>query len=145
MWTGQPFLGAKVALVCGGEIVTYLRDDKPDIPHPGTWDLPGGGREGDEDPIGCGLRETEEEFGLALKPEDVIYLREYPGDGDGRPATYFLALEISPEAVAAIRFGEEGQRWAMMTFEAYLSCDNAAPRLRERFQAFLDWRAGRGA
>src|SRR5690606_34782771 len=44
----EAFSGAKIALVCGGRLVTYQRDAKPSIPWPGLWDLPGGGREGVE-------------------------------------------------------------------------------------------------
>ena len=61
----EPFLGAKLALLVGDRIVTILRDDIPTIPWPGHWDLPGGGREGDETPETCVLRELEEELAIA--------------------------------------------------------------------------------
>lgn len=41
------FSGAKIALFCEGKILTSLRDDFPDLPYAGFWDLPGDGREGD--------------------------------------------------------------------------------------------------
>ncbi|WP_366141375.1 hypothetical protein [uncultured Shimia sp.] len=37
------FHGAKLALFVRSRLVTILRDDKPDIPWPAHWDLPGGG------------------------------------------------------------------------------------------------------
>ena len=40
------FTGCKIALICEGQILTILRDDKETIPYPNMWDLPGGGREG---------------------------------------------------------------------------------------------------
>ncbi|EFV98385.1 MutT/NUDIX family protein [Streptococcus agalactiae ATCC 13813] len=36
------FSGAKIALFCEGKILTSLRDDFPDLPYAGFWDLPGG-------------------------------------------------------------------------------------------------------
>ncbi|MCO6425117.1 hypothetical protein GOB91_08335 [Sinorhizobium meliloti] len=45
MWNGPAFTGSKIALIVGGGLITYKRDQKPDIPFPGMWDLPGGGRE----------------------------------------------------------------------------------------------------
>ena len=65
------FSGAKLALFLGQELLVILRDDRPDIPYPGHWDLPGGGREGDETPQACVLRETQEEVGLKLTENDL--------------------------------------------------------------------------
>ena len=42
------FTGCKIALFCGDKLLTILRDDKASIPWPNMWELPGGGREGDE-------------------------------------------------------------------------------------------------
>ena len=36
------FSGAKLALFLGPDLLVILRDDRPDIPWPGRWDLPGG-------------------------------------------------------------------------------------------------------
>ena len=60
MGNDSNFSGTKIALLNRGAVVAYLRDDKPGIPFRGLWDLPGGGREGDEDPVTCALREVEE-------------------------------------------------------------------------------------
>ncbi|MBV9840151.1 MAG: NUDIX hydrolase [Sphingomonadaceae bacterium] len=107
--TSAPFHGAKIALLCGGRILAYQRDDKPGIPNPGLWDLPGGGREGDETPIATALRETQEEFGLPLPPGRVVWQRRYASvDWPGHMG-WFLVGTITPAEIAAIRFGEEGQ------------------------------------
>lgn len=47
------FSGAKIALLKDDQILSILRDDIPTIPFPNTWDLPGGGREGEETPFDC--------------------------------------------------------------------------------------------
>ena len=46
------FVGAKLALFLGEELLVIRRDDRPDIPWPDFLDFPGGGREGDE---GCAV------------------------------------------------------------------------------------------
>lgn len=137
----EAFMGAKIALVCGEGLVAYRRDDIASIPWPGLWDLPGGGREGAETPAECALREVEEEFGLALAPARVHWCRRYPGMLDPERSSYFLAAEISAAEVAAIRFGEEGQYWQMMSFDDFLALPDAITQLQERLADYL---AGRG-
>lgn len=36
------FRGVKIALLVGKNILVILRDNKPDIPWPNMWELPGG-------------------------------------------------------------------------------------------------------
>ena len=52
------FYGDKLVLIVGDKLAVILRDDKPSIPSPNHWDMPGGGREGCETPLECVLRET---------------------------------------------------------------------------------------
>jgi 8-oxo-dGTP diphosphatase len=131
------FSGAKIALVCGPRLVTYRRDVKPSIPWPGLWDLPGGGREGAETPADCALRETREEFGLVLAPQRVHWHRAYPGALAAQRTSWFLAAAITEEEVAAIRFGDEGQYWQMMTFDEFLGHSEAISHLQARFSDYL--------
>lgn len=135
------FSGAKLALICAGELIAYKRDDKPDIPWPGLWDLPGGGREGDEDPVACALRELEEEFALVLPPERIHWQRAYPGLTPGTPEAWFMVGFVTAEEIAAIRFGEEGQYWQMMALEAFLAHPEAAPHLQQRLRDYLELHA----
>ena len=44
------------------EVLLLLRDDKPEIPYPNMWDLPGGHVEPDETPEACIVREMIEEI-----------------------------------------------------------------------------------
>ena len=73
------FTGCKIALICEGQILTILRDDKETIPYPNMWDLPGGGREGNETPFECVAREVYEELNIQLSKEEVIWSEIYPG------------------------------------------------------------------
>ncbi|NJM82369.1 MAG: NUDIX domain-containing protein [Tabrizicola sp.] len=126
------FIGCKVALFSGLTILTYLRDEKPGLRWPGLWDLPGGGREGEESPEDCVLREVEEEFGLRLPPERLILRRVLPSMMDATRASVFYAGRLSADEIAAIRFGEEGQCWEMMAIAAFLDHDRAVPEMQRR-------------
>lgn len=133
------FHGAKIALLVGSELLlAYQRDDKSDIPFPGCWDLPGGGREGAETPIECVLREVREEFGLALAPEVVHWMRAYPSERRPGAASYFMVGTLAPAQCDAIRFGEEGQQWALMELGAFLGHANAVPHLQQRLRDYLE-------
>jgi 8-oxo-dGTP diphosphatase len=131
------FSGAKLALVAGGSILTYLRDDFAHIPWPGHWDLPGGGREGDETGEACVLRELREEFGLTLPPDRLIWRRELPAMLDAAKASWFFAGRLHPEEIAAIRFGCEGQHWQMMPVAQFLDHPQGVAPLQARARLAL--------
>lgn len=130
----MPFEGAKIALILGDQIVTILRDDRPDIPYPAHWDLPGGGREGAEAPVPCVLRETQEELGLQLKPEMIHWGRQFAFAGC---LTWFFAARLPLEITQSIRFGDEGQRWALMNLPEFLSHPMSVPQLCDRLNIYL--------
>ncbi|MGD9861830.1 MAG: NUDIX hydrolase [Pseudodonghicola sp.] len=129
-----PFSGSKLALFLGPELLVILRDDKPDIPWPGHWDLPGGGREGAESPLDCALRETREEVGLALMPDDVnwstSYLRPH-----GR--VWFFAAHLPEARREQVRLGDEGQEWRLMAPETYCAHPLAVPHFAEQLALYL--------
>lgn len=119
-------------MLCEGAILTYLRDDHAGLPWPGMWDLPGGGREGDEPPEACLLREVEEEFGLRFAVERLIWRRVWPSMIDPLRSSVFFAGRISAAEVAGIRFGDEGQRWEMMPLPVFLTHPLGVPEMQRR-------------
>lgn len=131
------FVGAKVAVFVGSEIVSLLRDDRADIPWPGHWDMLGGGREGDESPWDCAQREAEEESGLVLNRTDLLWAREYV-NSRGKTVWFFVA-SVPPARAKAIALRDEGQELRRMTSDAYLTHDMAVPQFQERL---ADWIAG---
>lgn len=137
MWDGQPFSGAKIALLCGTRVVAYLRDAKDGIPFPNLWDLPGGGREGDEGPADCALRELREEFGIRLSEERITSILRYRGLGPSAADTYFCAAPINEEELEQVEFGEEGQRWCLMDVSEFIGRGDAVPQLQQRLLAYL--------
>ena len=131
------FVGAKVALVCGRSILTYLRDDHDGLPWRNAWDLPGGGREGTESPEACLLRELHEEFSLLLSPARLIRRRVWPSMLDPSRASVFFAGRITEAEITAIRFGDEGQCWQMMRVAAFLSHPQGVPEMQRRARIAL--------
>lgn len=131
------FIGAKAALFCGDALLCLQRDTHPGLPWPGMWDLPGGGREGDETPETCLLRELAEEFGLCLAPDRLIFRLVQPALLDRRQKAVFFAAHITKDEVAQIRFGAEGQRWALMPVQDFLNHPQAIPGLKARIRHAL--------
>lgn len=138
MRTEPGFVGAKLALLSGPDLVTLLRDDYAHIPWPAHWDVPGGEREGQETPEACVLRETREELGLSLTEDRLIWRRPFRNQ-NGDPAWFFVA-EITAKEVEAIRFGGEGQGWAVMPVADYLSHPKAIPTFQDMIRAYLQVR-----
>lgn len=137
MWDGRPFSGTKIALVCGAALIAYLRDHKEGIPFPGLWDLPGGGREGEESPVECVIREVEEEFGLRIASERVQKLRRYESPSPPGLDTYFCIASVGIEEIERIQFGEEGQRWSLMPIADFIVHEEAVPHLQKRLVDLL--------
>lgn len=129
------FHGAKAAVFVGTRLLIYQRDRG--VPWPGYWDFPGGGREGDEGPLDCLRREVDEEFGLVL-PDDVIgWRRAVPSMVNPTKRAWFFVVHLPPEAESKIRFGDEGQRWALMSLSDVMNLPNLVPALRARLRLWL--------
>ncbi len=132
----QPFTGCKVALFLGERLVTILRDDKPDIPWPNMWDLPGGGREDGETPMETARREVKEEIGLDVPEAAFVWQRLYPSENrPGKMVWFFVALGPA-EWEQDIVFGDEGQRWALVTPDDFAKLEDVIPAYAERL---TDW------
>lgn len=126
------FIGAKAALVCADRMLTYLRDDTLGLPWAGMWDLPGGGREDGETAERCLLRELDEEFGLRLAADRLIWRKVWPSIVDETRASVFFAGRLTPAEVAAIRFGDEGQKWEMKHVATFLAHPLGIPAMQQR-------------
>jgi len=133
-----PFSGAKIALLCQGCLLTYQRDDKPEIPWPGLWDLPGGGREQGETPFECATRETREEFDLVLDPAWLTWTRVYAGQGANGLDTWFFVAQVPEGLFDEVTFGDEGQRWQVMEAAAFLQMDDAVVHLQQRLREYFE-------
>ncbi len=132
------FSGTKIALLYDDKLVMSLRDNKPGLRFANMWDFAGGGREGEETPIECSVREIEEELGITLKPESFIWQKEYPAMHDPSLTAHFLVARVSKAEVDAITFGDEGQRWDLMDIKTFFDSEDVVPLLKGRFQDYLD-------
>ena len=132
------FTGCKIALLCDGQILTILRDDKPTIPWPDMWELPGGGREGEETPFECLQREVFEELGLKLEEADILWVKAYQGILDPDKTSIFMVGTITQEEFASIVFGDEGQGYKLVRLEEFLASDRVVPQLQERVRDYLE-------
>ena len=121
------FSGCKIALLCDDRLLTILRDDKASIPYLNMWELPGGGREGEETPFECVQREVFEELGLKLEEADIVWAKAYPGMLDPDKTSIFMVGTITQEDFASIAFGDEGQAYQMMDVRQFLSDEKVVP------------------
>ena len=133
--------GCKIALLCDDRLLTILRDDKASIPYPNMWELPGGGREGEETPFECVQREVFEELGLKLEEADIVWAKAYPGMLDPDKTSIFMVGTITQEEFANIVFGDEGQAYQMMDVSQFLSDKKVIPQLQDRLKDYLEVRA----
>ena len=135
MSDNREFAGAKLALFIGERLLVLRRDDTPTIPWPGYLDLPGGGRDGNETPEACILRETREEIGLVLDASQLVWNRHYPDDPT--PA-WFFAAHLPASAEGDVVFGGEGQGWMLMDPLEFVAHDEAVPHFRVRVKEYLE-------
>jgi 8-oxo-dGTP diphosphatase len=131
-----------VALFLGDSLVSILRDDLPHIPYPNLWDLPGGARDPGETPFQTVAREVHEELGLHLPLSAVHWQADFAANY--RPGAWvgFFVARLPREAVDQIRFGTEGQRWALFGLDAFIALENRVPSYGERLARWIDETGG---
>lgn len=128
--------GCKIALFCEDRILTILRDDKENIPYPNTWELPGGGREGDESPFECAAREVYEELGIHLTEDCLLWSKFYPSMLFADKQSVFLVGQLTQNQFDNITFGDEGQGYQLMNVKEFLSSSQVVPHLQERLKDY---------
>ena len=132
------FQGCKIALICGDKVLTILRDDKDDIPCPNMWELPGGGREGNESPFECAAREVYEELGIHLNENCLLWSKVYPSMlYEGRQSV-FMVGQLSQDQFDSITFGDEGQGYKLMSIEEFLASSQVVPQLQDRLIDYME-------
>lgn len=137
------FQGAKAAVFIGEDLLVYRRDMKPDIPYPGLWDFPGGGREGDETPEETLFREIDEEFGLCPGPETIRWKRAFPSLTQPDVRLWFFVITLPAEAVDAVVFGDEGQEWRLMSWDDFKGRPDIVPVFTPRMEQWYEETGGR--
>lgn len=133
-YTGAPFGGAKLALYLGSRLAVILRDATPGLIFADHWDLPGGGRESEETPQECALRECHEELGLVVPASAIRWGRAFQ---EGAVAKWFFVAQMPEAAVDDVVFGDEGQAWCMMGEYEFLHHQKAVPAFQDRLALWI--------
>ena len=132
------FTGCKIALFCGDKLLVILRDDKENIPWPNMWELPGGGREGDESPFECVAREVYEELSIHLTEYCLLWSKVYPSMLFADKQSVFLVGKLAQDQFDSIVFGDEGQAYKLMNIEEFLTSSQVVPQLQGRLRDYLE-------
>ncbi len=88
------------------QILLFLRDDKPTIPYPDMWDIPGGHIEKNETPEMCIVREIKEELDLDIEDFRLFSVIQF---AERKEYTYWKNANLDIERIRLT----EGQclRW----------------------------------
>lgn len=132
------FIGVKIALINNDKLLMIQRDDKPGLRYAGLWDFPGGGREYDETPEECVIREVDEELGIKVSLEQITYRKVHPAMHDPKLNAYFMVAEIPDKGIENIVFGDEGQGWKMFSFDEFMNSNEVVEPLKGRLKTYLD-------
>ncbi len=85
------------------QVLLFLRDDKPDLPYPNMWDLPGGHVEEGETPEACIVREMQEEIETDVTRCRPYSVYDFP---DRIEHIFFMDLDADAQSIPL----HEGQR-----------------------------------
>jgi 8-oxo-dGTP diphosphatase len=131
---GEKYQGcAMLFLNPRGEVLMLLRDDKPGIPYPNMWDLPGGHLEQGEGPREGICREMQEELpGVDLGHFRPLQVVEFPERID-----HFFWTRLDSTEEELTRVLREGQRVAWMSLGAMREA-KVAFGVKDIIEAFLD-------
>lgn len=132
------FTGVKIALLYNNQLLMIQRDNKPGLRFAGLWDFPGGGREANESPEECAIREIHEELAIKLIPERFIYKKIHPAMHDQTLNAYFLVAELTSDDIENIKFGNEGQGWRLFSSEEFANSKEVVLPLKGRFSEYLN-------
>lgn len=129
------FDGCKLALTWNNKLLVYKRDANDAIPYPNQWDLPGGGREYNETPEQCVLRELHEEFGFELEVADLQ--KRYQYSLANKKVAYFFICKLKLEQKPSINFGNEGQYWQWIPVAEFTNNKNAISHLAKLVEKYI--------
>lgn len=134
--------GASIAILSENElgehyVVAIQRDDKPDIPYPGWWELPGGTLEPGEDSEAGAVREGLEEVAIYVEPHEITGNDQHLVEGTGTPNTTLVVAIVSLEKVLRMQLGSEGKDCKLIELGNFLVDASVIPEHRMRLRRYL--------
>ena len=117
--------GASAVIFSKNKILLFHRDNKPEIPFPNTWQLPGGQIEDGETPLEALRRELSEE--VTYVPKHLIPIGYYENIS-GNNYIYLAFINPDEERLFVHR-PEEGQEIGFFTLDEAINI-NLTPPLR---------------
>ena len=114
-------------VVYKGKILLIRRDNKPTIPNPNMWSIPGGQVEKGESFDEALVREIKEEIGITPKNYQLLGFFET----EKQNAIYLL--ELTNEEIQEIKLGDEGQELKWFKPQEIADID-AVPTVKDFFQ-----------
>lgn len=131
------FHGVKIALIVDGKLLMHLRDNRPGLFNANMWNFPGGGREREETPEECIIRELEEELGIKISRDDIIWKKYFPAQKDASQQAGFMVANLDQNVLSEIKL-TEGQKWTTFTQEEFFEREDVIEPLKVRFKDYLD-------
>src|SRR4030042_2790498 len=98
--------GVKAFVVYNKKLLLILRDNKPNIPSPNKWSLPGGAIIKNESILRAIKRELKEEINII--PQNIIYLGKQVYKNGSEVFRYWAKL--TKDEFQHIKLGNEGQK-----------------------------------
>jgi len=116
---------SSIVIYFDGKKVLLLKR-KDDVPYGGKWGFPGGGAEKGETPEEAAIRETAEETGIKVLPEDLVFLDKVVSP-DKRDVHVFACKNFEGNVDAQKVYKEhDGYEWvAMDKLKDYDKPDNS--------------------
>lgn len=113
--------GVKAFVIYSKKLLLILRDNKPDIPSPNKWGLPGGALEKNESILKAIKRELKEETNII--PKNITYLGKQIYE-DGSEVSRFFS-KLTKDEFKNVKLGDEGQKLEFFSLDEISRLDLA--------------------
>lgn len=134
--TDYNYIGTKGLVFVGDEVLLYRRDkNAPNYPF--CLDVPGGAAEPNETPFQTFKRELNEEFGLKINPDQIVYCRRYQSSLKPNEFGWYAVAKLPSNLKSQIKFGNEGIEYMFMSLNEFLKRKDAWPTYQQRAADYL--------